>query len=59
LMGDPARRRGMALAARSRARELFDERAVLERIERAYREIPLMRAPSPSCTLPAAPSARS
>jgi glycosyltransferase involved in cell wall biosynthesis len=58
LMGDPARGRRLALAARRRAQQLFDERAVLERIGRAYREIPLMRASSPGCVLPAAPSAR-
>jgi len=58
LMGDSARRHRLGLAARSRARELFDERAVLERIGRAYREIPLMRASTSSCVLPAAPSAR-
>jgi len=58
LMGDPARRRRMALAARIRAQDLFDEQAVLERIGRAYREIPLMGASSPSCVLSAAPSAR-
>jgi glycosyltransferase involved in cell wall biosynthesis len=58
LMEDPARRRRLARAARSRAREIFDERAVLERIARAYREIPLMRGSSPSCVFPAAQSAR-
>ena len=58
LMEDPARRRRLGRAARSRAREVFDERAVLERIERAYREIPLMRVSPPSCVFPAAQSAR-
>ena len=58
LMGDPARRRGMAVAARSRALERFDERAVLDRIGRAYREIPLIGASTPRCVFPAAPSAR-
>ena len=58
LLGDPPRRRRLALAARGRARELFDEEAVLERIGRAYREIPLMRPSPPACVLPAAQSAR-
>jgi glycosyltransferase involved in cell wall biosynthesis len=58
LMEDPARRRRLGRAARSRAREIFDERAVLERIERAYREIPLMGVSPPTCVFPAAQSAR-
>jgi len=39
--GDAARRRALGRAARIRARALFDERAVFERIALAYRELAL------------------
>lgn len=58
LMGDAPRRRRLGLASQQRARARFDERAVLERIGRAYREIPLMGDSRPSCTFAAAQSAR-
>jgi glycosyltransferase involved in cell wall biosynthesis len=58
LMGDATRRHRLGLAGQRRARVLFDERAVLERIGRAYREIPLMGDSRPTCVFPAAQSAR-
>jgi glycosyltransferase involved in cell wall biosynthesis len=58
LMGDAPRRHRLGLAGQRRARALFDERAVLERIGRAYREIPLMGDSRPTCVFPAAQSAR-
>jgi glycosyltransferase involved in cell wall biosynthesis len=39
LLPDGSRRRGLGRAARERAARLFDERAVFERIDLAYREI--------------------
>lgn len=39
LAGDPGRRRRLGAAGRGRARRLFDERAVFERIALAYREL--------------------
>ncbi|HBZ68644.1 MAG TPA: glycosyltransferase family 1 protein [Deltaproteobacteria bacterium] len=50
LLGDPARRRALGRAARLRARALFDERAVFDRIALAYRELALPEGaiPSPS-----------
>lgn len=56
LLADAARARTLGRAARRRARRRFDERAVFERIERAYGELPLagFRAGLPA--LSAAPS---
>ncbi len=45
LARDPARARRLGRAARRRAERHFDERAVFERIRRAYRELPLLPAP--------------
>ncbi len=41
LLADAPRREALGRAARVRAKQWFDERAVFERIARAYREIPL------------------
>jgi glycosyltransferase involved in cell wall biosynthesis len=43
LLGDPLRARDLGHAARERAARHFDERAVFERLLRAYRELPLAR----------------
>ena len=51
LLQDGSRRRQIGAAARRRAQRRFDERAVFERIERAYRELPL---PAPALPLHAA-----
>jgi glycosyltransferase involved in cell wall biosynthesis len=47
LLADAPRRRRLGRAARARAREWFDEQAVFERIDRAYRELPLPASPLP------------
>ena len=47
LTNDRGRRRAYGRAARIRAARRFDERAVFDRILRAYREIPLATAPLP------------
>ncbi len=50
LLGDAARCRALGRAARIRARALFDERAVFDRIALAYRElaVPMGTVPGPS-----------
>jgi glycosyltransferase involved in cell wall biosynthesis len=47
LLGDPGRARELGRAARERAARRFDERAVFERLLRAYRELPLAPASIP------------
>lgn len=50
LLGDAARRRALGRAARIRARALFDERAVFDRIALAYRELALPEGVLPAST---------
>ncbi len=59
LFADPPRARSLGVAARARAEACFDERAVFERIELAYRELALpARSPLTGRLAPsAAPSA--
>ncbi len=54
VLGDPARLRRLGRAARRHARASFDERAVFERVSRAYRELPIAEAPRLAASLPGA-----